>query len=325
MLETWVEEKDWERIRKILSGEYNWRVQYAKKRNRKGRAIGGIIMGIKKELMGEIEEKEEQEGRIEWVVGRGEEKWRIVGVYVNGDMKEKMESLKDWMEEREEGVRTIIGGDFNARTGEEGGWQEWEEWEEEEREKRKSRRSKDKKLNDEGRKLLQAIEEKEWVILNGSIRGDEEGEYTYTGERGETVIDYALGGREIVEEIEKLEIGEKVDSDHHPVIVWIKGRVRKERVIKERRKIKKRGRWDVEGREKIQRGNREGGKRGRRRRDRRGNGGKEKKNKRGDNKERGRGKEGKEKRKGMVGRRMHGRKETGQKRAEKMEKGRNRW
>jgi len=30
------------------------------------------------------------------------------------------------------------------------------------------------------------------VILNGNIREDEEGEWTYIGARGQTIIDYAL-------------------------------------------------------------------------------------------------------------------------------------
>lgn len=42
-------------------------------------------------------------------------------MYVNGDMEKKLQSLRVWMEEKEKGILTIIGGDFNARTGEKGG------------------------------------------------------------------------------------------------------------------------------------------------------------------------------------------------------------
>jgi len=36
--------------------------------------------------------------------------------------------------------------------------------------------------------------------------------------RGESVIDYVLMNEEIKEEV-SLEIGEQVDSDHHPIVV----------------------------------------------------------------------------------------------------------
>jgi len=55
-------------------------------------------------------------GRIKY--GKGS--LRVVGVYANGNMEKKLEKLKKWMEEWER-VRTIIGGDFNAKTGREGG------------------------------------------------------------------------------------------------------------------------------------------------------------------------------------------------------------
>lgn len=62
---------------------------------------------------------------------------------------------------------------------------------EEETEKREERRrkSKDEKVNREGRRLVEFIERMGWGIFNGDIR-DEEREFTFTGVRGNTVIDY---------------------------------------------------------------------------------------------------------------------------------------
>ena len=40
----------------------------------------------------------------------GKVKYRIVGVYVSGDIERKTEKLRKWMDEKEEGVITIIGG-----------------------------------------------------------------------------------------------------------------------------------------------------------------------------------------------------------------------
>lgn len=44
---------------------------------------------------------------------------RVVGVYVSKDLTEKLEALGEWIEEREREGRVIVGGDFNARTGQE--------------------------------------------------------------------------------------------------------------------------------------------------------------------------------------------------------------
>lgn len=112
-----------------------------------------------------------------------------MGVYVNKNIEEILETLKEWTEENREEERVIKGGDFNARTGEEGGRVEGEE----EGEERKLRRSKDKKINGEGSKLCIFFEEQGWTILNGNIKGEERGEWTYTGGRGESVIDYVIG------------------------------------------------------------------------------------------------------------------------------------
>ncbi|XP_036148302.1 uncharacterized protein LOC118647446 [Monomorium pharaonis] len=117
-----------------------------------------------------------------------------------------------------------------------------------------SRRSKDSKVNKEGKRLLEFIKKREWFVINGSIEGDEEGEWTYTEARGESIIDYVLGDEEVVEEVTKLEIGEKIDSDHYPVIVWIKGKEVKERRGKARSGGWNRGIWDEMGRERFRQG-----------------------------------------------------------------------
>ncbi|XP_076291061.1 uncharacterized protein LOC143214209 [Lasioglossum baleicum] len=90
------------------------------------------------------------------------------------------------------------------------------------------------------------------------MKGDEEGEWTYAGGRGNSVIDYILGNEETREGVEKMEVGERIDSDHAPLTVWVKG----ERKEKGRRagggKGLGVGNWSEEGikdfREKFGRG-----------------------------------------------------------------------
>ncbi|KMQ90634.1 neurofilament medium polypeptide-like protein [Lasius niger] len=95
----------------------------------------GIIIGVKEEegIASVIEIKEKEEGVMAVKIWVGEERWRIVRVYVKGDMERKLEVMKEWLEEQEEGRWTMIGADFNARTGGLGGGQmaerkrKWEE------------------------------------------------------------------------------------------------------------------------------------------------------------------------------------------------------
>ncbi|XP_029155012.1 uncharacterized protein PF11_0207-like, partial [Nylanderia fulva] len=229
--ETWMEEEGWKKMRRYLPKGYVWGVQGASRKKKRGRAKGGMIMGIKKEIA-------EKGGMMElskegFVVGRSKDregKWRVIGVV---------------RRRRGGGVYTIIGGDFNARTGQEGGRIRDKENAEEERKEEKKRKSKDKLINAEGRKLLEFMGERGWSIMNGNTKGDEEGEWTFTGGRGNTVIDYVIGNEDSGEKVRRLRIRDKVDSDHHPIEVEIEGWQRRER-----RKSRggRRGVWNEEGR-----------------------------------------------------------------------------
>jgi len=50
--------------------------------------------------------------------------------------------------------------------------------------------------------------------LNETIEEDWEGEYTYVGARGNSVIDYVAVNEGIRDRIKSFKIGEKMDSDH---------------------------------------------------------------------------------------------------------------
>ena len=81
-------------------------------------------MGIRKELLtGEeigMGKKDEKEGLIIQQINIENEKWKIVGVYVNKGMKEKSEEIRDLIEGNKDKVKLLIG-DFNARTENKGG------------------------------------------------------------------------------------------------------------------------------------------------------------------------------------------------------------
>lgn len=96
------------------------------------------------------------------------------------------------MDERGSGRRKNVDkrGPCSTQGLRRGGFEgvEWEERREE-----TERKSKDRKINKERKRLVGFLEEKEWTIFNGASKENEEEEYTYIGNKENTVIDYMIG------------------------------------------------------------------------------------------------------------------------------------
>ena len=103
---------------------------------------------------------------------------RIVTVY-SQNTKEIMQTITEGIEERQEG-RLILGGDFNARVGEQGG-----PFKEMMTEEKEERRSKDKNMNRKGRILIEGLRDRGWFIVNGCFGREEEWTYINKVQRGE--------------------------------------------------------------------------------------------------------------------------------------------
>ncbi|XP_011858234.1 PREDICTED: golgin subfamily A member 6-like protein 22, partial [Vollenhovia emeryi] len=73
---------------------------------------------------------------------------------------------------------------------------------------------------------------------------------TFTGGRGETVIDYVIGDRGAWERIERLEVGGEMDSDHQSITVWLGGKGGKRKKNKGKIWIEKVS-WTKEAREEF--------------------------------------------------------------------------
>ncbi|KAL6418371.1 hypothetical protein ACFW04_012171 [Cataglyphis niger] len=171
--ETWLDRKGWDSSRGYLLKGYKWEMKLAERKNKKRRAMGGMLVGIRKELKVEEVKVKKRNGLIEVAL-------KVEVENRTGDLEKKLEELNECVERKEEIDSILIGGDFNARTGEEGKIIS-KEYEEEEG---VGRRSKDKRINKEGKELLRWIEKTGWTIFNGCTKGDVEGEWTYTVESG---------------------------------------------------------------------------------------------------------------------------------------------
>jgi len=149
------------------------------KGGKEGKAKGGIWLRIRRGLEGEGEGWKE-EGLIVREVKWNKETWSVGAVYIKDNVRRIMGRIKGKAEERRGEIGWIVGGDFNARTGEMGALEDGEEGRE--------RKSKDKVINKQGEELIKWVEEEGWGIMNGTKKGDREGEVTFTGGRGGTVI-----------------------------------------------------------------------------------------------------------------------------------------
>jgi len=177
--ETWLERKEWERVKGRLPKGYKWGVQGARREGKRGRATGRMIMGIREELVdGEIKIEEGIEGTMMSEIRVGKERWRIIGVYISEGIENMTRKIERWTDKGEKNRKLMIGGDFNARVGEEGGGFEGEDGE------NRGRKAKDGVTNTEGRRLLYWVEENGWSMFNGCMKGDKEGEFTFTKGRG---------------------------------------------------------------------------------------------------------------------------------------------
>ncbi|KYN04961.1 hypothetical protein ALC62_04156 [Cyphomyrmex costatus] len=155
LLETWIDEKEWGKLKEKMPKEWRWKCQPADRDKRRGRAKGGIITGIRKEIEENKEELESREGIQERKIILNGEKWRVVTIYNREGRKKGLEDMQEVIKE-EEGGKMVMVGDFNARIGKEGGVRTLSG--EEKRPEEGKRVSKDKVINKQGKELLRMID-----------------------------------------------------------------------------------------------------------------------------------------------------------------------
>ena len=127
-----------------------------------------------------------------------------------------------------ESMEIICNGDFNARTSNiqinrefsdsDGFDDEWDNVDV----FVNNRISHDTEVNEFGRRLLEMCACYDLELLNGCVRFDSSGNFTYLSDHGHSVIDYFLTSCNISKYVEKLTVKERIDSDHMPVEMYCK-------------------------------------------------------------------------------------------------------
>ena len=91
---------------------------------------------------------------------------------------------------------------------------------------KKERVSRDIIKNTEGKKLTDFCEKNGLLILNGKCEGDREGNFTWTGKDGGSVIDYLIVTDERQTIIKRMKIKIRVKSDHLFIAIKIRSEKR---------------------------------------------------------------------------------------------------
>lgn len=213
LTETWAKESTWKRIKGKLSQKFNWWYIQSMRESKQGRAKEGILMAAHRRVkVNEFKEWDKRIGELRaTIMGRS---WRILTIY-SQNMDESLKMISERIEEREK-ESLILGGDFNARVRE-----EVEHFTEMLTEEKTKRRSKYKKVNIKGRKLIEGLRERGWIITNGCFGKDRE--WIYVRDNGDSVIDYIIANENLFEDIIEVTEGERIESDHVPLQVLVKG------------------------------------------------------------------------------------------------------
>lgn len=158
--------------------------------------------------------------------------WLIFVVYLRERRREAWEAIEREIEKQPEG-RIMIGGDFNARVGQEQGASLRQEG-------GQTRKSRDCVINAQGREMLSWLKELGLKIMNGEMEGDPDGDFTFI-EGARSVMDYAVTNIEEWENTHTFKIGDTTYSDHMPIEITSLG---VEREKEAREEMRERTVWD---------------------------------------------------------------------------------
>lgn len=216
LFETFIkEENDFINLKKIYS-DYELKCMPAYKKSHMGRASEGSVIGVKKWLLKEKIVKFVNLSQVETLEMKNKEMvYYILPVYLNCDEWQGGFRALQGLIEKYRHFNFILIGDFNARIGTQQVIPHHLNMLNKNLET--IRKSKDSKVNSNGRAILEFFEDNNMIILNGRSKNDKQGDFTFIGPMGSSVIDLCTVSADILSCISTFEVALKTFSDHLPL------------------------------------------------------------------------------------------------------------
>lgn len=193
---------------------------FATKNNRFGRAVGGILLAVKRSIVDKgVRYEFDTRSSVKSIkLIFGHQKLTLIPLYIRGaNWENEFTVLKKHMEDTEV-LNPILVGDVNIRIGEL--QQSISRWQEQYFSAGKNvRRSKDKEINAKGRTYLEFCTDYDLVVLNGQTQGDEEGNFTFINSIGESVNDICAVSQNLLQYVGRFYVDDKIWSDHLPIVL----------------------------------------------------------------------------------------------------------
>lgn len=249
LLETHTCADKFEKFQKYFTNlSINWKPAY--RVNRFGRAIGGCMFGINKNInQSEIKCAYENDCGVDIIkLATENAEINIYPLYIRGaNWEEEFGVVENFFIENNV-INAVVIGDLNVRIGEiqqtvdEDVLSECSAY-------LGGRKSEDKETNGMGKKFIEFCEHYGLLVANGAMKGDENGNLTFISGQRVSVNDICAVSLDVCPYIYSFTVQEKAWSDHQPICLSLKLNIRES--SNKTNKLLPKFKWIEKGRDKY--------------------------------------------------------------------------
>ncbi|UYV70882.1 hypothetical protein LAZ67_8000969 [Cordylochernes scorpioides] len=223
----------------------------ATKESGRGRGSGGIIVGFREGGKYRVDSSEKDGTWLSIFLSTNTRALQhvicLIFVYLppNQIQLHNLDKLFTYIQKQiADGKEIILLGDLNIRTGKLEGLHNPLNFQ---LPLTLERRAKDHIISSLSNKLLDFLEDNSLTIVNGRSRSDKDGDFTYISERGSSTIDYCILSQGSLQILLDFKVDDQLYSDHHPLVLTIKGQNFNEKKTKQEDYNITRYRWSADG------------------------------------------------------------------------------